>query len=124
MSVELAKDGAGNYAIGATIDGVFVPFATVASHRVGHLSERAAILDERASDPTSEGYGAAVDAKESGFQVVKSASSSSSSGHGSKTKAELLDIAADYGLDDVSSSSTKAELLDAIEAHESEGGSE
>lgn len=79
MSVELAQNGAGDYAIGATIDGVFIPFATVPGFRVKHQTERAAILAERAGDPTAEGYGSAQDALDQDYQPVKSSSKSSSS---------------------------------------------
>lgn len=84
MSVELAQNGAGDYAIGATIEGVFIPFATVAAHRVRHLLDRDADLHAKADDEAHEGHGPALDVIESEFKVVKStkASSASSSGSG------------------------------------------
>lgn len=83
MAVELAQNAAGDYAIGATIDGTFVPFATVAGHRVAHLQQRAENLAERAKDSGHEGHGAALDAIDADFQIVKTSSKTSS-----KTKAE------------------------------------
>jgi hypothetical protein len=77
MDVQIAKNGDGDYALGATIDGAFVPFANVAGHRVGHLVERAATLAVRAGDTSHEGHEQAKQALEDDWQVVKPASSSS-----------------------------------------------
>jgi len=82
MDAKIAQNGEGDYALGFTIDGAFVPLATVAKHRVGHLVERQATLKARADDPAHEGHGPALDALESDWHVIEPASPSSSSGEG------------------------------------------
>jgi hypothetical protein len=80
MDAQIATNGDGDYALGFTVDGAFVPLATVAKHRVGHLVERQATLKAKADDPAHEGHGPAVDALEDDWQVLdaKKASASSS----------------------------------------------
>jgi hypothetical protein len=70
MEAQIAVNGEGDYALGFTVDGAFVPLATVASHRVAHLVERQATLKARADDPSSEGNGEALDALNSEWQPV------------------------------------------------------
>ena len=79
MAVGLFKDAEGNYAIGDTIDGVFVPFATVPAQRVAHLVERGKTLEERSEDVTHEGHDQAVKQLAAEFQKVGSAKSSGGS---------------------------------------------
>lgn len=77
MTPQVAVNGDGDYAIGFTLDGAFVPLATVASHRVKHLVERQATLKARADDPSHEGNGQAQDALAADWQPIASSSPSS-----------------------------------------------
>jgi hypothetical protein len=45
--LHLVEHGNGDYSIGAEIEGVYVPFASVDAARVKHLQERAATIEER-----------------------------------------------------------------------------
>ena len=115
MSVELAQNGAGDYAIGATIDGVFIPFASSAAARVKQLQDRNADLKAKAGDQTHEGHGPALDVLETDWKVVKSRSSSSSDGGEGKSRDDLYELAKSYELEGITSRSTKAELVEALE---------
>lgn len=78
MDAQVAVNGDGDYALGFTVDGAFIPLSTVASHRVAHLIERQATLKARADDPSHEGHGPALDAIEVDWKVATSGSGSSS----------------------------------------------
>ena len=91
MDAQIATNGEGDYALGFTVDGAFIPLATVASHRVAHLVERQATLKARADDPAHEGNKQALDAIEHDWTVVdskaaKAGSSSSSKSTSTETK--------------------------------------
>lgn len=70
MDAQIAQNGDGDYALGFTVDGAFVPLATVASHRVAHLVERQATLKARTDDPSHEGHEQAVKASEGDWKVA------------------------------------------------------
>lgn len=80
MDAQIAINGDGDYALGFTVDGAFIPLATVAAHRVGHLVERQATLKAKADDPAHEGNGPALDALEADWKVQSGGTSSTSSG--------------------------------------------
>lgn len=80
MDAQIAINGDGDYALGFTVDGAFIPLATVASHRVSHLVERQATLKAKGDDPSHEGHGPALDALETDWKVQSGTSTSSSSG--------------------------------------------
>jgi hypothetical protein len=80
MDAQIAVNGDGDYALGFTVDGAFIPLATVASHRVGHLVERQATLKAKADDPSHEGHGPACDALETDWKVQIGDTSSHGSG--------------------------------------------
>jgi hypothetical protein len=48
VSVKLIQSGAGDYSIGAEIEGAFVPFLTLSAGRVSQLVQRGHDLQERA----------------------------------------------------------------------------
>lgn len=79
MDAQIAVNGDGDYALGFTVDGAFVPLATVASHRVTHLVERQATLKARSDDPSHEGHSQALDALEADWKVAGSKAASKSS---------------------------------------------
>jgi len=85
MDAQIATNGAGDYAIGFTVDGAFVPLTTVASHRVSHLIERQATLKARADDPAHEGNKQALEAIEADWAVVGSKTGKTSSPSSSKS---------------------------------------
>lgn len=88
MDAQIATNGDGDYALGFTVDGAFIPIGTVASHRVKHLVERQATLKARQDDPSHEGHEQAGDALEADWQVLgASKASTSSSKAGSKATA-------------------------------------
>lgn len=86
MEAQIATNAAGDYALGFTTDGAFVPLAVVAKHRVGHLIERQATLKARADDPGHEGHGPALDTLEADWKVIETPKRSSSSSSSKSTK--------------------------------------
>lgn len=70
MDAQIATNGDGDYAVGFTVDGAFIPLATVAAHRVGHLVERQATLKARSDDPSHEGNRQALEALETDWAVA------------------------------------------------------
>lgn len=74
MEAQIATNAAGDYALGFTVDGAFVPLATVAAHRVGQIVERQATLKARGDDPAHEGHGPALDALEADWKPITSTS--------------------------------------------------
>lgn len=80
MSVELATNEAGDYALGAKVAGVFVPIATVSAAHVAQRLQRAEDLAEKAADEKHEGHAQALGVIETDWKVL----GSSSSGKGSK----------------------------------------
>lgn len=75
MDAQIATNGEGDYALGFTVDGAFVPLATVAKHRVAHLVERQATLKARADDTSHEGHSQALDAIEADWHPVNATKS-------------------------------------------------
>lgn len=72
MDAQIATNGDGDYALGFTVDGAFVPLATVAAHRVAHLVERQATLKARQDDPSHEGHKQAIEAGEQDWAPIDS----------------------------------------------------
>lgn len=70
MTPQIATNAAGDYALGFTVDGAFIPLATVAAHRVGQIVERQATLKARGDDPSHEGNGPALDALEGDWKPI------------------------------------------------------
>jgi hypothetical protein len=107
------SNAAGDVAIGLDIDGDFVPFVTLSAGKIAQLRERHQTLVDRAD----AGDELAIDA-------LGTAHKRKSSGGGSLadlSRAELVSIAEQKGIEGVNSKTTKAELIDAIEEHESQG---
>lgn len=116
MSVQAVEYANGDHAIGAIIEGEFVPFFTLSKGKIAQHVQRAQILKERAG----EGDALAQD------QIGKPlAETGSGSGVSSKsTVAELDSYADEHGIAEYPSSGTKAAKLGAIKAHEDAGAGE
>lgn len=122
MAIVEARDSEGNHAIGVEVEGVFVPFATVPEHRVRHAVERGKTLQERVAGDPGDRRDQAQKALDAGFVVVGSGGSSGGGGLSDKSGDELVTLAEEKGVEGVTSKTTKAELVSAIEAKDSEEG--
>lgn len=112
MGVVSHTNAAGDVSIGIEDQDGFVPFVTLSEGKIGQLKQRHSNLVERAK----AGDDLAID-------VLGTAFKREPAGGGSLhdlSRDELVDIAEQKGIEGVTTKTTKAELVEAIESHDAQ----
>lgn len=113
MGVVHHTNAAGDVSIGVEVEGAYVPIVGMSAAKIAQHVERYNNLTERAH----EGDGAALALLGSSYQ----APSTGPEDLGELTKAQLREVAESEGVEGLTSSSTRGEIIDAIESHRDEG---